>query len=149
MEEYTIDQLCKVFDDMKRSKMDQNIKECGIEPLPGSVGTGGPHKYLKTDLYHLALFFTLQLNGMKREIIAAMLKQHPLHGKTPKELQRISFIVYRRKGKFGLVETTESLELDMGVPEQIVHDDAFTVCFLINFAKLKRVIDGRIRSLGL
>ncbi len=146
---YKIEELCEILE-TKKGKLDLNMKEGGISPTPDSTGTGGAHEYLRTDLYHLALFFVLQLDGVNRDVIASMLKKRPLHGLSEKELQRITYIVHQRRGKMGRVDHTESLEI---VPytsiEDLIHPGAFRICFLINFGKIKRVIDARCRALGL
>lgn len=151
MGDCTRQEMCRALD-IKQGKLGVDIEQCSIFPIPGTEGRGIENRFLKTDLYHLALHFALQKNGMSREICAAMAKKHPLHGMTEKELSRVTYILYARKGKQGSVVVTDQHEIDFfnGNNEALVDEEtAFTVLFVINFAKLYRIINRKIKALGL
>lgn len=141
--------ISKVLDE-QLGKLHKDIKELGIVALPETRGQGKENRFLTTDLYHLALFKALQSNGMKREQIAQALRQHPLHNLSDRELSRIVYLIHARQKDGGATMTTESHEVDWfeGNNEELIGEDAPTVIFLVNFARLKRAVDRRRRDLG-
>lgn len=131
--------------DRTEAKTHADFEIMGVTPAGRD---GVTHLFTKHDFYDYLNFLALQKNGFSREAAAQVIRKHPLNGMSNDKMQRVSYIVHNRRGSRGNVEVTEGFDLNFGNAVQIIDPESFTIAVVLNFAKLKRLGDIKLRSFG-
>jgi hypothetical protein len=110
---------------------------------------GKHHVWSRADVYSVALFKQLTESGLARKVIGEFISQGVIDDTlTPEEINRISVMLFMRKGEQIRGAAVLGTELEIAEFAEEIGLKGFTDCYLVNFANLKHKIDERIEGLG-